>query len=236
MGPSSIFTPPSRPALEAFRSGAMHKEVSLANIASASGKGGADDKDEEKGSGLGLSIQTYNIMNKIDELDRILLADSSNDGREKDGSVHRWKSISILEAHPELAFLRLSGGENALMSKKSQQGRDHRFQLLGKEMDLGTLQLDLRASTWPIEVEHKGQTSTTRVAMDDILDALICTVVARKWTRGKSQPILRGEDDRDHGSASFKTKRNKIEEPSEPQKRDHDPMFDEQGLPMNIWT
>lgn len=220
MGPSSIFTPPSRPALEAFKAGATHKEVSLANMASA--------EEGAERQGLGLSIQTYHIMAKINELDQILIP-----GGEGGNACLQGRSATpVLEAHPELAFLRLSKGQ-AMPTKKGQQGRTRRFELLAGEMDLEALELDLAASTWQLEeLGEQDLTSKIRTAADDVLDALACAVVALRWVHGEARVVLKGGEDmvragREDGSLTGK--RHKKEER-------HNANTDERGLPMNIWA
>jgi predicted RNase H-like nuclease len=65
-------------------------------------------------TGRGISKQTFNIMPKVAELDR--LVDSAN---------HH----SIVEVHPECSFKTLNGDES-LPSKKSSEGKNIRRQLL----------------------------------------------------------------------------------------------------------
>jgi predicted RNase H-like nuclease len=62
--------------------------------------------------GLGLSIQTWNIVARIREVDRV-----ADDPR-------------LVEVHPELSFAKL-GGSGALPSKKTAAGRAARLQVLG---------------------------------------------------------------------------------------------------------
>lgn len=150
VGPSSIFSPPSRPALLAFARGASHAEVSAANRSSASeaepstsrpGKRKKAEQSAEKdGQGLGLSIQLYNILPRIRELDSFAtkarsdgLLDFCPEKSSSTGSV-----TCLFECHPELAFLSLSATRNrsdlqctkALASKKSSIGRLGRLELL----------------------------------------------------------------------------------------------------------
>lgn len=220
MGPSSIFTPPSRPALEAFKAGATHKEVSLANMASA--------EEGAERQGLGLSIQTYHIMAKINELDQVLIPG----GEGSNACLREHSATPVLEAHPELAFLGLSKGK-AMPTKKGQQGRARRFELLAGEMDLEVLELDLAASTWQLEeLDEPDLTSKIRTAADDVLDALVCAVVALSWVHGEARAVLKGGEDmvragREDGSLTGK--RHKKDER-------HDANTDERGLPMNIWA
>jgi predicted RNase H-like nuclease len=65
-------------------------------------------------TGRGISKQTFNIMPKVAELDRLI--DSAN-------------QHSIIEVHPECSFKTLNGDEN-LPSKKSNEGEKIRRQLL----------------------------------------------------------------------------------------------------------
>jgi predicted RNase H-like nuclease len=103
LGPrrSSVFPAPPRAALDC-----ADYETALAVARAATGRG--------------ISKQTFNIMRKIAELDR-LIGDFD----------HR----RIVEVHPECAFLALNSGEH-LPSKKTTSGQVLRRRLLGDHFDL----------------------------------------------------------------------------------------------------
>ena len=71
-------------------------------------------------TGRGISKQTFNIMAKVGELDR--LVDATNQHR-------------IIEVHPECAFKTLNSDEG-LLTKKSREGRSMRQRLLADHFDI----------------------------------------------------------------------------------------------------
>jgi predicted RNase H-like nuclease len=73
-------------------------------------------------TGRGISKQTFNIVPKVAELDRLI--DASN-------------QHSIIEVHPECAFKSMNGDEN-LLSKKVPDGRATRRRLLSEHFDIPT--------------------------------------------------------------------------------------------------
>ncbi len=126
LGPrrSSVFSPPIRRALTA------------ANYAEAKVRNG------------GMTIQTWNIVARIAELDRLVTPDHP---------VH--------EAHPELAFLHLSGGV-PLAPKRTALGRAERTALLAEHL--------------PGAEPHLSGPRPRGVAPDDVCDALVlCLTAAR---------------------------------------------------------
>jgi predicted RNase H-like nuclease len=101
---SSVFSPPTRPALDAFRAGGSYREVSVAN------RGGLPGAP-------GLSKQTFNILPKIDEVDAALSPAAQR---------------IVREAHPELAFVEANGGRPLRHAKKTAAGQAERARLLRK--------------------------------------------------------------------------------------------------------
>ena len=80
---------------------------------------GATDYDDARSrsraaSGRALSIQAFNLLPKIAELDRLV-------GPDRD---------DVVESHPELAFARLAGG-TPLPAKRTTDGRRQRLELAG---------------------------------------------------------------------------------------------------------
>ncbi len=98
---SSVFPAPPRVALSCTT-----YESALATARSATGRG--------------ISVQTYNIMAKVFQLDR-LLASANRD--------------VVVEVHPECAFKVLNGDES-LPSKKTRDGQAVRRRLLADHFDL----------------------------------------------------------------------------------------------------
>lgn len=100
---SSVFSAPTRAALEAFRAGGNYQAVATAN------RGGVANAP-------GLSQQTFGILPKIAEVDQALVAAA--------------QSI-VREVHPELCFAAANGGRPMTHSKKKAAGRLERTTLLG---------------------------------------------------------------------------------------------------------
>lgn len=130
---------------------------------------GADDHADacarsRAAGGVGLSIQAFNLLPKIAEIDALLSATPCE---------------ALVEAHPELAFLRLHGGR-PLPPKRSVEGRALRLRLvapvLGPEADL--------------VVAARG----ARVPLVDVLDAAALVATARRLVAGSAE-LLGGEPD-----------------------------------------
>jgi predicted RNase H-like nuclease len=105
--------------------------------------------------GVGLSIQTWNISSKINEVDQWLLR--------KKQARHR-----IRESHPELCFWSLAGGRPMTYSKKSPQGFAERYAILEKIYPHTAAMVDTAVH----QFNRKG------LARDDILDAIVLAVSA----------------------------------------------------------
>jgi predicted RNase H-like nuclease len=101
-------------------------------------------------TGRGISKQTFNIVRKVDELDRVI--DASNQHR-------------VIEVHPECAFKTMNSDRN-LPSKKSSDGRLMRRQLLSAHFDLPSSaprgaamddMLDAYAVLWSMQRFERGE-------------------------------------------------------------------------------
>ncbi len=104
---SSLFSAPSRAALEGFRSGLGYSEVSRLNGA------------------VGLTLQAFNLLRKIDEVDRLMTPDLQR---------------RVREVHPESAFA-LAAGHPLEHSKHTGKGLSERRRLLdtlGLELPRGS--------------------------------------------------------------------------------------------------
>jgi len=99
-------------------------------------------------TGVGLSQQAWNIAPKIGELDALLQMET------------RAKAI-FREAHPELAFAQLAGGQTILENKKTRAGRQRRWQALTDRRPALTNLAQCLAKRRP-----------AGAALDDLLDAL----------------------------------------------------------------
>ncbi len=110
--------------------------------------------------GKGMSIQAYNILRKVEEVDAALRASAADARR-----VH--------EVHPEVCFVRMNGGMPLPHGKKSAEGRALRMALL--------------APRFPGQAERLLDVFPRRqVQADDVLDALACLWTACRLTRGEA--------------------------------------------------
>ena len=116
----------------------------------------------------GLSIQAFNIMPKIAELDAAL----------GPGDQER-----VLETHPELAFHRLNAGAE-LPRKADRAGRAARRALL---QAAGLADVDALLAAHP----------RARAKADDVLDAAVCALVARDSLLGARSACRWDAPDRD---------------------------------------
>ena len=110
-----------------------------------------------------MSAQAYGIVRAVRALDEAV--SPVDDGR-------------VVEAHPELAFLRMAG--RPLAPKKTSVGAAERLEAL--------------AATWP-DIAAIAATAPRPAATDDALDALACAWVARRWMRGEA--VVLGDGMRD---------------------------------------
>jgi predicted RNase H-like nuclease len=123
----------------------------------------ASEAGQARGDG-GLSIQAYNIMPKIAELDRALAPEDQ---------------ARVYETHPELAFHRRNAWA-ALPPKARSAGRAPRLELL-------------RAAGLPAPDALLDRHPRKDAKADDLLDAAVCAVVARDLLAGRAQRVPAGE-------------------------------------------
>lgn len=134
---SSIFTPPTRPLLQATH----YEQVRT----------------------QGLSLQSFNILPKIREVDQLMTPTVQQ-------RVH--------EAHPELAFTSLAGA-SPHYNKKTLEGREERLRILerafqGIQQAFGNACLAFKRS---------------EVARDDLLDAYILAWTALRISAGRANRV-----------------------------------------------
>jgi predicted RNase H-like nuclease len=110
--------------------------------------------------GRGVSVQTWNIVPKVRQVDALL--------REHPALVPR-----IREVHPELAFLAWNGGRPLAHGKRSREGRQERLALCEEGFP----------GAW---ASIRGQFPRAAVADDDILDALALLRSAGRLGRGEA--------------------------------------------------
>lgn len=138
---SSVFTPPTRALLEATR----YEQVRSHSV----------------------SIQMFNIVPKIREVDRLMTPELQT---------------SIHEAHPELAFRSLTGAPMR-HNKKTPAGREERLRVL--EQAPGKLFREIRSAF------ENGQKAFKRaqVAPDDLLDAYVLAWTAFRITKRQANRV-----------------------------------------------
>jgi predicted RNase H-like nuclease len=120
-----------------------------------------------------LTQQGIQIMSKIEEIDRVLLADPSRED---------W----LIEVHPELSFRELAHDE--LPRKKSPAGKKHRLALLRE--CFSDVDERLAAVPW----------LRKEVAYDDLLDAYVSLWSALRFARGPEHYVEFGGGELDsHG-------------------------------------
>jgi len=110
-----------------------------------------------------LSKQSLGIINKVRQVDELLLSDKTAGSR-------------IRETHPELCFWALNGGEPMKYSKRKREGFAERLELL--------LSVYPYAKGLVYYAERKYPRK--ELARDDILDALVAAVTASKKEQGLS--------------------------------------------------
>jgi predicted RNase H-like nuclease len=118
--------------------------------------------------GRGISIQAFNLLPKIAQVDRAL-------GEPPDSILLE----RVVEAHPESAFAELAGHPLATR-KRTHDGRQERLALLSSVFSHGADQLDQR---------HRG------AAGDDVLDAAILVRTAHRVITGAAEIL--GQNDYD---------------------------------------
>jgi len=117
-------------------------------------------------SGKAISIELYNILGKIREVDKTITP-----------ALQEW----VREVHPEVVFAELARKDVALPSKKTVAGRAARLDLLAPYVPV----LD---DDWlnqeRCRLARPGEGGA--VALDDLVDALACLVAAHRVSRGEA--------------------------------------------------
>jgi predicted RNase H-like nuclease len=122
----------------------------------------------EEVRGRGMSRQAFGIMPKIREVDRVMTP-----------ALHHM----VYEAHPELAFLSLTG-RPLQYNKKTVSGHEERLQALARLPGVGKRHLK------SVVARTLRDYKRLRIAPDDVLDAYILAWTARRIleARGKRLP------------------------------------------------
>jgi predicted RNase H-like nuclease len=122
-------------------------------------------------NGAGMSKEAFNILPKIREVDALMDAALQD---------------TVVEAHPELAFLGFAG-RPMRHSKRTVEGRRERMTLLRRV--LGKVCVD--------PVRERAEHGLSRVGLDDVLDACALAVVADRRRRGLARCLPACEPPRD---------------------------------------
>ena len=128
---SSVFSPPSRPSLGC--------------------------RTFEEARDYNLNLQSFGILPKVKELDRLMTPDLQS---------------RIREVHPEVSFFTLAGLAPAQAGKKKAEGRDERADLL----DQYFFQVREGLKRFP----------ASKATADDVLDAYACAWTAMRIFRGEA--------------------------------------------------
>jgi predicted RNase H-like nuclease len=128
---SSVFSPPSRSSLPCLK--------------------------YEEARKYGLNKQSFGILPKVREMDRIMTPELQ---------------VRIREAHPEISFFVMAGLAAAASGKKKKEGKEERIGLLESRF----YQVHEGLAAFP----------STKAAADDILDAYACAWTAMRIFRGEA--------------------------------------------------
>lgn len=137
---SSVFRVPCRPAMQALDQG--YTQACEIN---------------RRHTGVGLSLQTFNIMRKIHEVDALL-------------RNHPGMSSIVRESHPEVCLWGLNREQSMRFNKRTIGGRRERRELLRR------CSSGIEAAVDAVIV----QTSRRDVAIDDAIDAAVLALAARR--------------------------------------------------------
>ena len=147
---SSVFAPPVRGAFDTRARGADYRETSEANF---------------RRVGKRITKQSWNIMEKISEVDSLLRSGMSPTAGQ-----------DIREAHPELLFWALNDKKACQGNKKGGEGRAERLEIL--ERHCTGIRTRLQES---LADRRRIATGPKPPAPDDIIDAAVCAVVAARY-------------------------------------------------------
>jgi predicted RNase H-like nuclease len=182
---SSVFSAPCRPTLHA----ASYREA-------------CDLEVRARGGGNGLSQQTYRIIPKIRDVDRVMRP-------EHQAPLGAGSGVWVREVHPEVVFAVLAGagqrGHGLIHSKRGCKvcrrgsvvctGETDRLTLLREyvpDFEPGAV----RAQLLREHVRRPGQRGPV-VGRDDIVDAVVCLVTALRIVTGHAVTLPEGDPEHD---------------------------------------
>lgn len=116
-------------------------------------------------TGKKVTLQSYSIAPKIREVDDAITL-----------AAQSW----VFEVHPEVCFWHFSGSRAMQHKKKSHAGREERIRVL--------------ADYLPRIAEHLAS-RPTGVAVDDLLDAAVAALTARRWLHGEAVRVCEPQQD-----------------------------------------
>jgi predicted RNase H-like nuclease len=121
--------------------------------------------------GVALSIECFNIVPKIREVDALMTPA---------------RQACVREVHPELVFALLAGtGRGLAPPKRTREGERLRRRLLGR----------VAPRFDPVAIRRR--LGPARVARDDVVDAVACLVAAGRIHRGQARVLPEGPVPRD---------------------------------------
>ena len=106
-----------------------------------------------------ISIQSWNISNKIKEVDEFLIKNKN-------------KQLKIHESHPEFCFINLNNGIPLKNNKKTMQGVKERVSILSKFIK----------NTEDILEKNYTKYKNEKIKRDDILDAISLALSVKRWS------------------------------------------------------
>ena len=151
---SSVFTPPCREALNEQN----YKAANLCN---------------KSITGKGISIQSWNLSNRILEIDLFL-------------RTHQNLLFKIHESHPELCFFMLNNQQSLLYSKKQTDGVLERVRIILRYLKVSEIDF---IDNIHVESKIKG------IKIDDILDAISLSISAFFWKKNNKRSIFQDNND-----------------------------------------
>jgi predicted RNase H-like nuclease len=122
-------------------------------------------------NGAGMSKQAFHILPKI---------------REVDQAITPRHQRSVVEAHPELAFMNLAGSPMR-HNKKTLEGRDKRMRLLR----------GVFGNCFQDPARLRREYPATKVALDDVIDAYVLANLAERIWRGVGNRVPEGQPPKD---------------------------------------
>ena len=123
-------------------------------------------KSEIELTGKSLSIQSWNITNKIKEVDQFL-------------TINSQLTNNVYESHPELCFYYLNNMKPLIFSKKTIDGFNERMKILNHYHHQSQELLD----------DFFKKNKKTGIKKDDIADSMVLCISAKNWIKNGKRTI-----------------------------------------------